>query len=413
MADNGTLTVYQRIADPLAAVNQFGTDIAKSGLFGCQNIEQGRVFAWECLVRGQPALSLAEDYHVIDNKLSMKADAMLARFEERGGKCKLKSRTPDLVSVELTKSNGEIHNFSLSWEEAQQEPFVYSGKEKENAALLAAGKKPAAIKTKYSTPRSRMQMLWARLVSDAIRATDPGVIRGKYTPEEIGDFRDDDGPGSNGHAVPASSSVVDQAEAAAKQTAIDVPFETKPAEQHAEQPAAESTTPPVDNSGPSTTMVRQSIAEMFALLEMTADQQEAALKKRGCQSLRHLTQAQAIELLDKLKAKHKEKCNAKLPPVEPGNEPVYSSSGQCTAEQEQRIKTALAEWAQIDRDTYTAEMTAFKQKLVASGRQKILDLSANDAARLYDCVQTRKLASFLQRSLEDWKPKTEAAATSA
>ena len=53
--------------------------------------------------------------------------------------------------------------------------------------MLARGQTPP-LKAKYSTPRARMQMLWARCVSDGVRVVAPECVQGIYTPEETADF---------------------------------------------------------------------------------------------------------------------------------------------------------------------------------------------------------------------------------
>ena len=53
--------------------------------------------------------------------------------------------------------------------------------------MLQRGQKPP-LKAKYSTPRARMQMLWARCVSDGVRVVAPECVQGIYTPEETSDF---------------------------------------------------------------------------------------------------------------------------------------------------------------------------------------------------------------------------------
>jgi hypothetical protein len=47
------------------------------------------------------------------------------------------------------------------------------------------------LKTNWSTPIGRQDMLWARVVSRGVRRLAPGVVCGRYTPEEITDFGDD------------------------------------------------------------------------------------------------------------------------------------------------------------------------------------------------------------------------------
>jgi hypothetical protein len=44
------------------------------------------------------------------------------------------------------------------------------------------------LKTNWSTPIGRQDMLWARVVSRGVRKLAPGVVCGRYTPEEISDF---------------------------------------------------------------------------------------------------------------------------------------------------------------------------------------------------------------------------------
>ena len=102
----------------------------------------------------------------------MRADAMLGRFNAAGGKHKLISRTSELAEVELTK-DGETQRFALSWVDAQKEPFTRG--------------KDGGIKDNYATPLKRKQMLWARVVSDGVRAMDPGIVCGADTPEELDD----------------------------------------------------------------------------------------------------------------------------------------------------------------------------------------------------------------------------------
>lgn len=171
------LSVYSDVKDPLAFVNEMGNSIAKSQFFNCANADQGKVLAMECLAKRLPPLSLAERYHIIQGKLSMKSEAMLAGFRQHGGKHKVVSRTPDLASIELT-FEGQSLLFSLSWEEAKQESFPWGKTEKGQPKL----------KDNWATPRGRMQMLWARVVSDGVRCLCPEVNSGTYTPEEVSDF---------------------------------------------------------------------------------------------------------------------------------------------------------------------------------------------------------------------------------
>lgn len=166
-------------------IETLGESIHKSGIFGCQNHYQGKVFALEAMTG--TFLRLANAYHVFPSgRLTRKADDMLAGFVEIGGDYSILQRDENAVSISMTL-NCETTEFGMTWEDAQKEPFVYQGKESDIIAKLAKGETPP-LKPKYATPHSRMQMMWARLVSDAVRAVAPQVAAGRYTPEEMSDF---------------------------------------------------------------------------------------------------------------------------------------------------------------------------------------------------------------------------------
>ena len=161
-------------------IYQIGKAFASSGMFGCKNAEQGVMLAMTCHMEGITPMEHHRRYHMIDGTPSMRADAMLAEFRMKGGKHRIIERTQQAAEVELER-DGEKQRFRLTWAEAQVEPFVWKKTER--------GKKPL-LKTNYATPRARAQMLWARVVSDGVRAFCPEVNAGVYTPEEVGDFSD-------------------------------------------------------------------------------------------------------------------------------------------------------------------------------------------------------------------------------
>lgn len=148
-----------------------GKMIAQTGMLGASNEAEGFVIAATCHQQGMSLLEFGETYHLVKGRPTMRADAMLANLHKAGGKHKILSRTPEVATVEI-EYNGSAHVFSLSWEEAKKEPFVYD--------------KNKQVKTNYNSPRIRMQMLWARVVSDGVRAMCPIANHGTYSPEEFG-----------------------------------------------------------------------------------------------------------------------------------------------------------------------------------------------------------------------------------
>lgn len=182
------ITVYERMPDTVAAIQTMGKAIAQSKLFGCQNESQGQVLALECMAQRMPPLSMARRFDLMNGKLSMKSQTMLADFRTAGGKSKLVKKTADCAAIWLKDSEGNEYEFQLTWDEAKEETFPYQGKESEIAEALDGDRSKLKLKPKYSRPRSRAIMLWNRLISDSIRAIAPEINCGQYTPEEIEDF---------------------------------------------------------------------------------------------------------------------------------------------------------------------------------------------------------------------------------
>ena len=72
--------------DPLGAVEKLGDWMAKSGLFGCEKAEQGRVLAMICMTERKSPTAILRTYHLVGGKLSKKAMAAFAEFRRAGGK---------------------------------------------------------------------------------------------------------------------------------------------------------------------------------------------------------------------------------------------------------------------------------------------------------------------------------------
>ena len=173
-------------------LGKLGSWLAKSGMFGCDRPEQGVVLALACISTGMNPIELKENYHLIDGNLSKRADAMLAALREHGGEYEIVARTSTKAEIKIVcgKAKG---TFSLAWDEAQQEPFVWGKPDKQGNRKL---------KTNYATPRARMQMLWARVVSDGVRTCCPEAVKGSYAPEELQDLRDSGSVPGGAIAIP-------------------------------------------------------------------------------------------------------------------------------------------------------------------------------------------------------------------
>lgn len=164
-----------------------GDLIAASGMFGAKNQAEGFVIAGMCHQTGMSYMEFMETYHFFQGRISMRADAMLSKLIEHGGTFEVVKRTPAMAEIKVQCGSAK-GNFSFSWEDAVQEPFIYAGGPRDQLKELEKPLESRTFKPKYQTPRSRMQMLWARVISDGVRTVCPQAVRGCYTPEEISDF---------------------------------------------------------------------------------------------------------------------------------------------------------------------------------------------------------------------------------
>lgn len=162
----------------LEQLNEYGDILHRSSMFGTESVAQGVVMAEIIHSRKLDILEFLNTYNKIGTNISMKADAMLAKFIERGGKHTIIQRDDESASIKLdTEHNSQI--FKFTWKEAAKEGFVHVKDKKTGARSIKHG---------WDTPRGRMQRLWARVVSDGVRVMDPCVNFGMYTPEEVSEF---------------------------------------------------------------------------------------------------------------------------------------------------------------------------------------------------------------------------------
>lgn len=425
------LTIYQKMPDPLAAIQSLGRDIAVSRVMGEITVGMGNVLAMECLSRGIPPLTLAEKYNVIFGKLSMKAEAMIGEFHERGGRSKILSRTPELVSIEL-EYNGDKQTFSLSWAESEQESFPYEIKKGTTEDQViekiiawkagSRGAKQPELKTKYKTPRSRTQMLWARLVSDAVRAMMPEVNSGRYTPEEYDGGGDDEISGQMGgdgqDAVDVPFEVVKpEVKAEAKPKAAK-PASTNGNGSHAEKPTdpqpAASSTPladPASDKGDACLATPEQVASICGAMNtlgMSSEQRGKALAKRNSNTVDGLSYAAASELLSALNAKIDANRKAALDgasgrtatsePTPVVETPRPDDGTLCSDVQVATVKQLLSEIEQVS----PGFNQSFKSKFWASGREKIAELTAVECDALIEQLKLKNLEKFFAEQL---KPK--------
>ena len=151
---------------PFQDMQQMAEVAAGSKMFGFKNTQEAMAIMLLCQAENMHPAVAMRDYHVIQNRPALKADAMLARFQAAGGSVTWKEYTDEQVTGVFTHPQGGT--LELGWSLAQAKRIGIANKDNWS---------------KY--PRA---MLRARTISEGIRAVFPGCVVGVYTPEEVQDF---------------------------------------------------------------------------------------------------------------------------------------------------------------------------------------------------------------------------------
>lgn len=168
METNSTaLSVLDRIEDPQMFIVKMGMSFAESQMFGCKTPAQGIVLAMHCAMERVSPLSIMQQYHMIEGKLSMKTDEMLRRFSRRGGKWTWISDGRDGKAVIELERDGRKQTVTYSLDDAKSAGLLDS--KNPNWKLRPAN------------------MLRSRAVSDGLRMFDPESTGGCYTEDELQD----------------------------------------------------------------------------------------------------------------------------------------------------------------------------------------------------------------------------------
>lgn len=152
---------------PLGDLQIMARVFAKSGLLlGAKTEEQTMTLMLVAQAEGRHPASVAADYHIIQGRPTLKSEAMLARFQQAGGKVEWHDHSNEKVSGTFSHPQGG--SLRIDWDMARA--------------------KSAGLGTKDNWRQYPRQMLRARVISEAVRAVFPAVLNGMYTPEEIRDF---------------------------------------------------------------------------------------------------------------------------------------------------------------------------------------------------------------------------------
>jgi hypothetical protein len=163
---------FDNTAALIPACKAMGEVIAASGWFNCTRSEQGIAIAYISQAERLSLLQLLAEYHFVNGKPMLKAEAMAARFRRKGGRIVIVERSPKRALLKASL-DGPASQFEETWEEIEKEPWTKG--------------KDGKLKDTYATARAREKMLWHRCVTDAIRTLAPEVTSGLPVEIEFAD----------------------------------------------------------------------------------------------------------------------------------------------------------------------------------------------------------------------------------
>lgn len=160
---------------PVDQIERMALAVAKSGLFGVKTPDQAMALMLIAQAEGLHPAIAARDYHIIQGRPSLKADAMLARFQAAGGKVEWGEYTDTCVVGTFSHPKGGA--VTIEW-------------------TIEMGRKAGLTKNPTWNQYPR-QMLRSRCISEGIRTVFPGVVVGTYSEEEAEDKKYEDKPTPN------------------------------------------------------------------------------------------------------------------------------------------------------------------------------------------------------------------------
>lgn len=159
----------------LAEMEVMAQALAASRLFGeIATAERALALMLLCDAEGLHPVQAMKRYHIIEGRPSMRADAMQAEFQARGGRLKVHQADANVAHASFSHPvlMPDAIEIRVTYEDCK-------------AAGITVGK----YGEKDNWKKFRADMLWARMITRGIRRVYPGIVAGIYAPEELEDAR--------------------------------------------------------------------------------------------------------------------------------------------------------------------------------------------------------------------------------
>ena len=158
--------IIQQVNIPLTEMQEMAKIGVESNFFGIKKPTEALALMLIAQSEGKHPATVFSQYHVIQGRPALKSDAMLARFQQAGGRVEWHTHTNEKVSATFIHPQGG--SLTVDWDMPRA--------------------KEAGLTGKDNYKKFPRQMLRARVISEGVRAVYPGVLQGMYTPEEVQEF---------------------------------------------------------------------------------------------------------------------------------------------------------------------------------------------------------------------------------
>lgn len=321
-------------------IEKLGTLLAKGGLYGCKNAEQGSTLVLMSMAEGIPITEMKRRYHIMNTKhgstLAMRADFMLAEFRRLGGEFTWVDQGDDGQKATLRvkyKTNDIEVTFTL--DDAKRQGLVKKGGNWETV--------PDA-------------MLRSRAITKAVRMVCPEVLAGFQTEDETEVI--ESVPVMQGAVSPPAEASPSPASPPAGGSAdgddvVDAEYEVQD-----------------DESNKATGEQLKRVRELFEQLSIGVEAQLRAFQSTGARDMGDLSRYGADQIIAKMEA-------AAAAEVE-------GDDRAATEEQIAELKKLIEQVAQIE--SMGGVPAEIKQHLNQNGIYKLAQLARVSADQLIECL---------------------------
>jgi hypothetical protein len=149
---------------PFQQMERMALAVTNSKLFGCKTKDEALALMLLAQAENVHPMTAVRDFHLIQGRPAMKAEAMLGRFQQAGGKIQWHVLSDTKAEASFSHPTACPEPVRIDWTIERAQKAGLAGRD---------------IWKNYARA-----MLRSRCISEGVRSTLPAVLNGAYSPEE-------------------------------------------------------------------------------------------------------------------------------------------------------------------------------------------------------------------------------------